>query len=134
MVEMDVSGVAQLPSGADIAILQERGGARSIGIGIAKSTAAAIGVHIAGVQLPRPGTYVLAVRVLADLGAAVLRAVLDDDAAGEPAAFLEVGSPRGVMELPCAAEDAIAVAAHAGAPVLVHPDLFNRAETDPPEA
>lgn len=134
MVEMEVAGVAQLPNGADIAILQERDGARSIGIGIGKSTAAAIGAHIAGVQLPRPGTYVLAVRVLDSLGASVLRAVLDDDAGGEPAAFVEVGSSRGVMELPCAAEDAIAVAAHADAPVQVHPDLFKQAESDKSEA
>ena len=134
MVEMEVAGVAQLPNGADIAILQERGGDRSLGIGIAKTTAAAIGVHIAGVELPRPGTYVLTVRVLADLGAAVVRAVLDDDEGGEPAAFLEVGSPLGVMELPCAAEDAIAVAAHADAPVLVHPGLFTRTEADSAES
>lgn len=134
MVEMEVAGVAQLPSGDDVAILQERGGQRSIGIGIPKPTAAAIGVHIAGVELPRPGTYVLTVRVLNDLGAVVLRAVLDDEEGGEPAAFLEVASPRGVIELPCAAEDAIAVAAHADAPVLVHPDFFQRAEHAPPES
>ncbi len=126
MVEMDVAGVAQLPDGVDVVVLQERGGDRSLGIGVTSHAAAAIGVHLAGVRLPRPGTYVLVVTVLAGLEGGVLRAVLDDNHTDQAVAFLEVTSARGIMEFPCAAGDAVAVAAHAGAPVLVHPALFWR--------
>ena len=125
MVEMEVTGVARLPSGSDVAILHERQGERTLGIGIGATAAAAIGVHLAGLQLPRPGTYVLTLHVIAQMGASVLRAVLDEDRAAEPAAFLDLRTRRGVLEFPCAAEDALALAAEAEAPVLVHNRFFD---------
>jgi len=125
MVEMALEGVIQLPGGGHVAVLRELGGERSVGIGLGAHPAHWLSAQLARVPLARPNTYVLALRVIDCLGGHLLRATLDDNGQTEPAAYVELEGPGGVVELGCSPQDAVALAAYGGVPILVQPTLFN---------
>jgi bifunctional DNase/RNase len=124
MVEMAVEGVGQIAGGGHVALLRERQGERTVGIGVGAYPATWLSAHLAQVRIPRPNTYVLSLRVIEQLGGRIVRATIDDNGQSEPSAYLEVEGPAGVLELGCAAEDAIALASYGGVPILVHAGFF----------
>ncbi len=130
MVEMTVQGIGRLEEGGHVAVLRERGGDRTMGVGIGEGAATWVSAHLARLPVPRPNAHILSLRVIQRLGAHLLRVTVDDNGASEPSGYLEVEASSGICEVGCTPEDAVAVAAYAGVAVMVHPDLL-RAHSGP---
>ena len=131
MVEMTVQGIGRLEEGGHVAVLRERGGDRTMGVGIGEGAATWVSAHLARLPVPRPNAHLLTLRVIQRLGARLVRVTVDDNGlAAEPSGYLELEADGGICEVGCAPEDAVAVAAYAGVAVMVHPDLL-RAHTGP---
>ncbi len=125
MVEMAVDAVGRTEDGNLVAVLRERAGDRSLGIGIGEHSAMMIQSHIAQVGFPRPHTYTLLLRVVDGLGGRVVRTTLDRTGAHPAEAYLELEGPIGVLELRCSPEDAVVVASQAEVPVLVSEGILS---------
>ena len=125
MVEMAVDAVGRTEDGNLVAVLRERAGERSLGIGIGEHSAMMIQSHIAQVGFPRPHTYTLLLRVVDGLGGRVVRTTLDRTSPHPAEAYLELEGPIGVLELRCSPEDAVVVASQAEVPVLVSEGILS---------
>ena len=132
MVEMAVDAVGRTEDGNLVAVLRERAGDRSLGIGIGEHSAMMIQAHIAQVGFPRPHTYTLLLRVVDGLGGRVVRTTLDRTGGHPAEAYLELEGPIGVLELRCSPEDAVVVASQAEVSVLVSEGILS--EDDDAEA
>jgi bifunctional DNase/RNase len=124
MVEMALEGVGQAEGGEHIAVLRERGGKRTLGIGVGACPASWLTAHLERVPTRRPHTYALTLGIIERLGGRLVRATIDAngaDSQADPEAFVEIQGRQGVLEVGCALEDAVALASCCGAPILVHP-------------
>jgi bifunctional DNase/RNase len=127
MIEMAVEGIGEVEGGGHVAVLRERGGDRTLGIGVGMYSALWISANLERAAGRRPNTYLLALHLISQLGGRLLRATIDTGSASgqsDPEAFLEVEGRHGVLEVGCALEDAVALASCGGAPILVHPDFL----------
>lgn len=123
---MAVLSVTRARNRALIAVLREAQGRRILGVGLGKAGAAAVLCGLRHVRPVRPLIWVALVRAVESIGGRVVRTFIDGDDKRHPHAFLDIAGPRGVVEVPCSTEDAVAVACQAGVPVVVRSTLIGR--------
>jgi bifunctional DNase/RNase len=127
MVEMSVETVSRARNRALIAVLRERGGRRVIGVGLSRPGAAAVQCGLRRIVPVRPLLWRALLHTVDVLGGSLVRTVIDRDAESRPCAFFDVLTPaRGVIELPCSTEDAVALASLAQVPLWVGDSLVGR--------
>jgi len=127
MVEMSVQTVSRARNRALIAILRERDGRRVIGVGLSRPGAAAVQCGLRRIRPVRPLLWRALLHTIDVLGARLVRTVIDRDEADRPCAFFDVLAPaKGVIELACSTEDAVALASLGEVPLWVGESLIGR--------
>jgi len=126
VVEMAVQTVTRARNRALVAVLREAEGRRVLGVGVGRSGAAAVLCGLRHVPPVRPVLWLALLRAVEGLGGRIVRSFIDQDEQGRPHAFFDVLGVRGVVEVPCSTEDAVAIACLAGTPLFVPHTLLGR--------
>lgn len=127
-VEMEVSKIRiDERRGEQVIVLKERGGNRLLPIIIGISEVTAIKMKISGIQPPRPLTHDLLRSTITQLGAKLVRIMIDRLEFNTFFAKLILQSKDGsVEEVDARPSDSIAVALRAEAPIFVAEDVLNQ--------
>ncbi|MBM4371328.1 MAG: bifunctional nuclease family protein [Deltaproteobacteria bacterium] len=121
-------------SKAAMLVLAEEDGTRTLTIFIGLLEAGAIASAMEGVVPPRPMTHDLVVHLMEDLEARLQRVEITDLREGTFFGVLVLEHHDRTVLVDCRPSDAIAVAVRVGVPILVHPDVFEKAERPPADA
>jgi len=119
-------------------VLDEVSGDRHLVIGIGETEAFWLATRLQGLEFGRPMTYDLAAALVQAAGGRIRRVRVDRLVEGAYAATVEVEGPLGTRSVDARASDALNLAAIAGTPVFVSPDVLGdchgRQEGDSAEA
>lgn len=127
-VEMKVEQVTIDPVlGTPVVILKEKGGERSVPIWIGQGEAAAIVSELRRVPMNRPSTHDLMKDLIFRLRASVTRVLVTDLQNGTFFAEVELTTLDGEVRLDARPSDAIALALRVQSPILVEPEVMERA-------
>ena len=128
LVQMEVSKIRiDERRGEQVIVLKERGGHRLLPIIIGISEVTAIKMKISGIQPPRPLTHDLLRNAITQLGAALVRIVINKLEFNTFFATLVVQTKEGtVEEIDARPSDSIALALRAEAPIFVAEDVLNQ--------
>ena len=128
LVQMEVSKIRiDERRGEQVIVLKERGGHRLLPIIIGISEVTAIKMKISGIQPPRPLTHDLLRNAITQLGAALVRIVINKLEFNTFFATLVVQTKEGVVEeIDARPSDSIALALRAEAPIFVAEDVLNQ--------
>ena len=128
MVEMEVSKIRiDERRGEQVIVLKERSGNRVLPIIIGISEVTAIKMKISGIQPPRPLTHDLLGATISQLGATLVRIVVNKLEFNTFFAKLIIRAKDGsVEEVDARPSDSIALALRADAPIFVADDVLNQ--------
>ena len=128
MVLMDVSRIRiDERRGEQVIVLKERGGTRVLPIIIGISEVTAIKMKISGIQPPRPLTHDLLRSTITQLGATLLRVVINKLEFNTFFAKLILKTKEGALEeIDARPSDSIAVALRSDAPIFVADEVLNQ--------
>lgn len=129
MITVDVLGIhVDAATGSTIVLLgEDKEALRVLPIFIGPAEAQAILIGIERVELPRPGTHDLVLRLLDRLQARVTSMVVTELRDDTFHAELGVEAPGGAFELSVRPSDGIAIAVRAGVPIEVVPEVLDHA-------
>ena len=128
LVEMEVNKIRiDERRGEQVIVLKERGGDRLLPIIIGISEVTAIKMKVSGIQPPRPLTHDLLRNTIIQLGAKLLRIVVNKLEFNTFFATLVVQTKEGALaEIDARPSDSIALALRADAPIFVSEDVLNQ--------
>ena len=128
LVEMEVNKIRiDERRGEQVIVLKERGGNRLLPIIIGISEVTAIKMKISGIQPPRPLTHDLLRNTIIQLGAKLLRIVVNKLEFNTFFATLVVQTKGGAVEaIDARPSDSIALALRADAPIFVSEEVLNQ--------
>jgi len=128
LVEMEVSKIRiDERRGEQVIVLKERGGNRLLPIIIGISEVTAIKMKISGIQPPRPLTHDLLRDTIVQLGARLVRVVINKLEFNTFFAKLMLQTKEGASEeVDARPSDAIALALRAEAPIFVADDVLTQ--------
>ena len=128
MVLMDVSRIRiDERRGEQVIVLKERGGTRVLPIIIGISEVTAIKMKISGIQPPRPLTHDLLRSTITQLGATLLRVVINKLEFNTFFAKLILKTKEGALEeIDARPSDSIAVALRSDAQIFVADEVLNQ--------
>ena len=128
LVEMEVNKIRiDERRGEQVIVLKERGGNRLLPIIIGISEVTAIKMKISGIQPPRPLTHDLLRNTVTQLGAKLLRTVVNKLEFNTFFATLVLQTKEGaVEEIDARPSDSIALALRAEAPIFVAEEVLNQ--------
>ena len=116
-----------------VIVLKEKSGERQIPIVIGFMEASSIKIKLSGVDVPRPMTHDLLVKVLEVLEAQLLRVIIDKLVNNTFYAKLEIKSKDGqVKMIDSRPSDSIAMAVRFKAPIFVADDVFQKSSLTQP--
>ena len=134
MVEVKIESIrVSLMSQYRVVILKDAESNRYLPIWIGPYEADAITIHLQDVQVPRPLTHDLVIKVIDELGAKVERVIVSDlhnDTFYARIILTVSGKEASIDARP---SDAIAVAVRADCPIYVEDDVMDRAGVVPEE-
>ncbi len=133
-VELVVQEVARCANGQAVLVLREKGGERRLPVPIGPAEATALDRRLHGERGDRPRSNELAASSIAALGGRVTRASIEQ-LTGEKVflGHVTVAGQRGKVELESRAQDSVALALDAGAPILVSRSLLDQSGINPSE-
>ena len=115
-----------------VIVLKEKNGERQIPIVIGVMEASSIKIKITGMEVPRPMTHDLLADVIEQLGAKIVRVLIDKIVNNTYFAKLEIQTQDGQLKLVDARpSDSIAMAVRFKAPIFVADDVFEKAAMNP---
>jgi len=128
LVQMEVSKIRiDERRGEQVIVLKERAGNRLLPIIIGISEVTAIKMKISGIQPPRPLTHDLLRNAVTQLGATLLRVVINKLEFNTFFAKLVLRTKEGATEeVDARPSDSIALALRADAPIFVAEDVLNQ--------
>ena len=128
LVQMEVSKIRiDERRGEQVNVLKERGGNRLLPIIIGISEVTAIKMKISGIQPPRPLTHDLLRNAVTQLGATLVRIVINKLEFNTFFAKLVLKTKEGgIEEVDARTSDSIALALRADAPIFVADDVLNQ--------
>jgi bifunctional DNase/RNase len=130
LIEMSVKGLMVDPvTNVPIVILRDADNRRVLPILVGPVEANAIALQIENVAPPRPMTHDLLRHVLEELGATLVRVVIEDLRENTFYAYLELNRQGEVIRLDARPSDALALSLRTRAPVFVHPRVLDLAKT-----
>lgn len=110
-----------------VIVLKEKNGERMVPIVIGFMEASSIKIKISGVDVPRPMTHDLLLKVIEELGGQLKRIVIDKLVNNTFYAKIEVVDRDGqVKAIDARPSDTVALAVRAGAPIFVSNDVLNK--------
>ena len=118
-------------NGAYNLLFTEVGGRRQLPVIIGASEAQAIALELRGIHPSRPLTHALFASVLDALGVRLLRVLIYKAEKGIFYTYIYLRSGEILLRIDSRTSDAVALALHMGAPVLIYDDLLQR-ECIPP--
>ncbi|HBA85278.1 MAG TPA: hypothetical protein DCZ95_14415 [Verrucomicrobia bacterium] len=128
-IQVDVKGLVPTPTGCGIFLGD---GKKVIAIFVDHSVAAAITMFLHGIKKPRPLTHDLIASILAGLGVAVQKVVVndlkDDTFFARMSLAQENELGRNLVEIDSRPSDAIAIALQQECPIYVSPKVWEKAE------
>ncbi|THB69021.1 MAG: bifunctional nuclease family protein [Desulfovibrio sp.] len=131
MVEMKVFGLAlDEESQVPVLVLKDKDEKKVLPIWIGAMEAMAISLALNGVELPRPMTHDLLLRVFSSLDARVLAVDVVDLTDGTYYAEIEVEQGGKKKRIDCRPSDGIALALRAEVPISVSESVLTQAGTD----
>ena len=127
-IQMDVSKIRiDERRGEQVIVLKERGGQRVLPIIIGISEVTAIKMKISGIQPPRPLTHDLLRSAITQLGAKLLRVVINKLEFNTFFAKLVLQTKDGSLEeIDARPSDSIALALRSDAPIFVADEVLNQ--------
>ena len=128
LVQMEVSKIRiDERRGEQVVVLKERGGNRFLPIIIGISEVTAIKMKISGIQPPRPLTHDLLRNAVTQLGATLVKVVINKLEFNTFFAKLVLKTKEGgIEEVDARPSDSIALALRADAPIFVADDVLNQ--------
>ncbi len=128
LVQMEVSRIRiDERRGEQVIVLKERDGNRLLPIIIGISEVTAIKMKISGIEPPRPLTHDLLRNTITQLGAKLVRIIINRLEFNTFFAKLVLQTPSGAMEeVDARPSDAIALALRAEAPIFVAEEVLNQ--------
>jgi bifunctional DNase/RNase len=128
LIQMEVSKIRiDERRGEQVIVLKERGGNRLLPIIIGISEVTAIKMKISGIQPPRPLTHDLLRSTITQLGAQLVRIVVNKLEFNTFFATLVLKTKEGVVEaVDARPSDSIALALRADAPIFVAEEVLNQ--------
>jgi len=130
LIEMSIRGLMVDPiTNMPIVILRDADNQRVLPIWVGPVEANAIALQIENVAPPRPMTHDLLMRVLAELGATLVRVIIQDLRDNTFYAYLELDRDGEPMLIDARPSDALALALRTRARVFVHPQVLDRAKS-----
>jgi bifunctional DNase/RNase len=112
-----------------IVILRDADNQRVLPIWVGPVEANAIALQIENVAPPRPMTHDLLMRVLAELGATLVRVIIQDLKDNTFYAYLELDREGEPVLIDARPSDALALALRTKARVFVHPQVLDQAKS-----
>lgn len=127
-VELQVASLSssQSQAGAYILLLTDIDTQRNLPIVIGASEAQAIVFELRGINPPRPLTHILFASVLEALGVQLLRALIYKAEKGIFYTYLYMRSGEMILRVDSRTSDAVALALHMKAPILIYEDILDR--------
>jgi bifunctional DNase/RNase len=118
---MNVSALTADPlTRLPVVILSDARGDKTLSVSVGQREAAAIAAELDGIELERPSTHQLTCRLIEAAGAAIARAEIVDYSGDAWHARIVITHADGTeVSEPARCSDAIALALHVGAPLLV---------------
>jgi bifunctional DNase/RNase len=134
MVEVKIESIrVSLMSQYRVVILKDAESNRYLPIWIGPYEADAITIHLQDVQVPRPLTHDLVIKVIEELGAKVDRVIVSDLHNDTFYARIMMQVNGKEVSIDARPSDAIAVAVRAECPIFVEDDVMDRAGVVPEE-
>ncbi len=134
MVEVKIESIrVSLMSQYRVVILKDAESNRYLPIWIGPYEADAITIHLQDVQVPRPLTHDLVIKVIDELGAKVERVIVSDLHNDTFYARIMLTVNGKEVSIDARPSDAIAVAVRADCPIFVEDDVMDRAGVVPEE-
>lgn len=136
-IAVRVLDVRRLPAEGElpamhVVVLEEVGGERRLPIWIGEWEATAMAMQLTSQQPPRPMTYTLAASLLGEIGGRVRQVEITRLAESVFYASVEIVGPNGKAgAVDARPSDALNLALVTGAPILVHPSVFDTAANPP---
>lgn len=126
-VELQVASLSssQSQAGAYVLLLTEMDTQRNLPIIIGESEAQAIAMELRGIHPPRPLTHTLFASVLEALSVRLLRIVIYKAEKGIFYTYLYLRSGEMILRVDSRTSDAVALALHMKAPILIYEDILN---------
>jgi bifunctional DNase/RNase len=130
LIEMSIRGLMVDPiTNMPIVILRDADNQRVLPIWVGPVEANAIALQIENVAPPRPMTHDLLMRVLAELGATLVRVIIEDLKDNTFYAYLELDREGEPLLIDARPSDALALALRTKARVFVHPQVLDQAKS-----
>lgn len=130
LIEMSIRGLMVDPvTNVPIVILRDAENQRVLPIWVGPVEANAIALQIENILPPRPMTHDLLRQVLEELGATLVRIVIEDLKDNTFYAYLELRRQGEVTRLDARPSDALALALRTKSPIFVHPRVLDLAKT-----
>jgi bifunctional DNase/RNase len=130
LIEMSIRGLMVDPiTNMPIVILRDADNQRVLPIWVGPVEANAIALQIENVAPPRPMTHDLLMRVLAELGATLVRVIIQDLKDNTFYAYLELDREGEPVLIDARPSDALALALRTKARVFVHPQVLDQAKS-----
>jgi bifunctional DNase/RNase len=130
LIEMSIRGLMVDPiTNMPIVILRDADNQRVLPIWVGPVEANAIALQIENVAPPRPMTHDLLMRVLAELGATLVRVIIEDLKDNTFYAYLELDRDGEPLLIDARPSDALALALRTKARVFVHPQVLDQAKS-----
>lgn len=127
MIEMEFFELRLDESGADqIIILKEKNGSRMMPILIGYYEAQSIHLALNEIQIQRPLTHDLTVRIITSLGATMDRVVINDLREATFFARIHFSTENGSVDVDSRPSDAIALAVRTDSPIFVAPEVLEQ--------
>ncbi len=127
MIEMEFFELRLDETGADqIIILKEKQGSRVMPILIGYYEAQSIHLALNDIQIQRPLTHDLAVRIIKSLSATMERIVINDLRESTFYALIHFTTPQGPVDVDSRPSDAIALAVRMDTPIFVEPEVLEQ--------
>ncbi len=134
MVEVKIESIrVSLMSQYRVVILKDAESNRYLPIWIGPYEADAITIHLQDVQVPRPLTHDLVIKVISELGAKVERVIVSDLHNDTFYARIQLTVNGKDVSIDARPSDAVAVAVRADCPIFVEDDVMDRAGVVPEE-
>ena len=125
-VELQVVNISssQVQAGAYAMLLAEKDGDRQLPIIIGASEAQTIIIELRGITPPRPLTHELFASVIQVLGAKILRILIYRAENGIFYSYIFLSANEKLIRVDSRTSDAIALALHTQAPILIYEDIL----------
>ncbi|MCL4504474.1 MAG: bifunctional nuclease family protein [Chloroflexi bacterium] len=134
MVEVKIESIrVSLMSQYRVVILKDAESNRYLPIWIGPYEADAITIHLQDVQVPRPLTHDLVIKIIDELGAKVERVVVTDLKNDTFYAHVVMTINGKEVNIDARPSDAVAVAVRAGCPIYIEDEVMERAGVVPEE-